>query len=479
MDGFGTSPFVLPNMFPAPGAVLQNEILRRDKQQENRLEAELKAKENQEKSQLYNLNRIRQATDLTKYDDVEQHVDAVSARELQKIQENALKNYTKLDPAQMEFLLNKDMSSFINWHTGAKQASKKINEDFKLFKDQYKNINPKQAYDVATNEFLKDFIDIGQSGELSYKDPVSIQPRDYVGLLETPEILGQLEVDTSPLQKALEAIPKTTVGDKEYTSNKGRVHKFDWSGLKTDYSELEEDERGRPKQFQLKAGSTIGGKKLIPEDLKKYLLTQPQVRTAVGKLWGDKKRELEAQGTKVNPQIETELFDMFLYDIANKHLPHDVRISEGQVVPKITVNTGKQTKAEIEAATPLDLTQYNQDGKNYDITELAPGIKVTGLPTGTTLAAQKILYNPDTKEVTYTDVQGNTKKQNFNTFRQNIATINTGVDLSFIDRLKVTGRPGESKTQPTGYSQITETNKGKIGVKNGKWYYVDTGKPAQ
>lgn len=39
--------------------------------------------------------------------------------------------------------------------------------------------------------------------------------------------------------------------------------------------------------------------------------------------------------------------------------------------------------------------------------------------------------------------------------------------------------PNTVGKQTTEYSQITETNKGKIGVKNGKWYYVDTGKPAQ
>jgi hypothetical protein len=38
---------------------------------------------------------------------------------------------------------------------------------------------------------------------------------------------------------------------------------------------------------------------------------------------------------------------------------------------------------------------------------------------------------------------------------------------------------GANKKPQTGYTQITETNKGKIGVKNGKWYYVDTGKPVE
>jgi hypothetical protein len=68
-----------------------------------------------------------------------------------------------------------------------------------------------------------------------------------------------------------------------------------------------------------------------------------------------------------------------------------------------------------------------------------------------------------------------------------------------ITRVPIPGRPGEtfqsldqareflereqqgmSSTRPvkaTGYTNVTETNKGTIGVKNGKWYNIKTGKP--
>lgn len=38
---------------------------------------------------------------------------------------------------------------------------------------------------------------------------------------------------------------------------------------------------------------------------------------------------------------------------------------------------------------------------------------------------------------------------------------------------------GKDKAKASGYSNVTETDKGTIGVKNGKWYYVKTGKLAQ
>lgn len=467
-EGFGTSPFVLPNMFPAPGDVLQSEVTRRDRQ--SAIDAELQQRSigEQQKNELYNLNRIRQATDLSKYNDVEQHVDAISAKELQKIQEHALQNYTKLDPAQMEFLLSKDMQNFVGWHGAAKAASRKLNEDFKLYKEVNKNVNPIQAYDVAQKEFFKDFIDYKNDGTIGYKDPTSLQPRDYIGLLDTPEVLSEIDVDLSHLQKAIETIPKYSVGDNQYTSNKGFSHKFAWGGLKTDFSEVVEDERGRPTRFQLKTDKVIGDKKLIPDDLKQYLMTQPQFKNAALKIWGQKKKEFEAAGKPITPQIEGELFDMFLYDVANKHLPHDIKISEGSTVPKITnitnVNTSKN-------ATPIDLTEYpDVSGGGKDITSLMQGVDVVSLVTGDKFAATKITFNPTTKKVTLIDPVNNKEEtMNLTTFLQNIKPQNPAQDVKWLKEgltNPVTGQAPQPKTKNISESTL----KSLIGTKGYEGY---------
>jgi len=45
---------------------------------------------------------------------------------------------------------------------------------------------------------------------------------------------------------------------------------------------------------------------------------------------------------------------------------------------------------------------------------------------------------------------------------------------------KTPGTGAGGAQQPKNeYSQVTETNKGTIGVKNGKWYYIKTGKPVE
>jgi hypothetical protein len=130
------------------------------------------------------------------------------------------------------------------------------------------------------------------------------------------------------------------------------------------------------------------------------------------------------------------------------------RIEKADPIKIYNNNGHKPTQKEIEAGTPLSLKQYGVEGDSYDVTPLASGIKVTGLPTGQSLAVKKLLFNPDTKEVTYTDQLGNTKKSDFETFRQDIATLNTGVDLSFIDRLKVTGRPTKNEPAKTSSKMV-------------------------
>ncbi len=165
---------------------------------------------------------------------------------------------------------------------------------------------------------------------------------------------------------------------------------------------------------------------------------------------------VRGQVIKANPGIDINspqaknAARAIMYDELKRRKPGGMEDVEEVKANPVKVYTGggsKPSKKEIEANTPINLSQYGTKGDYYNVTKLAPGIKVTGLPTGQTYAATEILFNPDTKEVEYTDVQGNKEKVDFDTFRQNIATINTGVDLSFIDRLKVTGRPDGNKQQ--------------------------------
>lgn len=87
---------------------------------------------------------------------------------------------------------------------------------------------------------------------------------------------------------------------------------------------------------------------------------------------------------------------------------------------------------------PLNLSNYPKEGDSSNVTELMQGINVGKNWEGKLTSASKVLYNPKLKLFTVTDEDGNVRKVDFDTFRQNIATINTGIDLKQIDRLGAT-----------------------------------------
>lgn len=81
-----------------------------------------------------------------------------------------------------------------------------------------------------------------------------------------------------------------------------------------------------------------------------------------------------------------------------------------------------------------EMTPPPKYGENYDLTERFQGLKVGNL-AGTPEVAQigsKIIYNPNTKTVTYKDFAGNEKTKSFQQFYDDIATINTVQDLKIV-----------------------------------------------
>ena len=81
-----------------------------------------------------------------------------------------------------------------------------------------------------------------------------------------------------------------------------------------------------------------------------------------------------------------------------------------------------------------EMTPPPKDGENYDLTERFQGLKVGNL-AGTPEVAQigsKIIYNPNSKTVTYKDFAGNEKTKSFQQFYDDIATINTVQDLKIV-----------------------------------------------
>lgn len=358
------------------------------------------------------------------------------------------------------------------------QKAKYINE----------NLN-KRLQDIPANSgYIKDKLRqeslrgafYGPDGKL--KDITTIDP-DIDWMAEAVRKNPLAVTDNTGLQEYITKTSKNTelIDAKTYNSKGGFARKK----LKVTapgFMQLDKDERGNdtrdlvPK-FELAADDEnpithefVGkdGKKvvapvrLVDENVfKQILASNPSYADNLrGQVMGVLEQYKNPDGSTIdiNSPQATNVARALLYDDLKALRPgtvEDFVETKPNQIRLYNSSGGRPSKAEVLAGTPLDFSEYKKVGDGYDITELAPGINVTGLPDGKKLAATQIVYNPDTKKVTYTDVMGNTKTQNFETFRQNIATINTGVDLSFIDRLKVTGRPGQSNVPKTTAKMVT------------------------
>lgn len=104
----------------------------------------------------------------------------------------------------------------------------------------------------------------------------------------------------------------------------------------------------------------------------------------------------------------------------------------------------------------MNVANIPKEGENYDLTERLQGLKVKDL-AGKTLGFQpdsKITYNPMSKQITYTDLTGNTRTKPIDQFRNDIETINTKQDLQVLDNvIKAIDSPQSKKiNQPVKIS---------------------------
>jgi hypothetical protein len=330
---YSSSPFILPSQWGAPGRSLDDLI---ESQYQNRERQERK----KEQYRLFNIRELDQDTDLSKFRTGREVFDKYTQKEIEKIKNKALSEYMSLPPEEAKYKIGQDMKNLVEWHNAVSSNISNIESGLNEFKKTYSGtVDMLGANDIAYSNLANDFLERDASGEFVRKSPAIVGQRNYVSELLNPENLNKLNVNTSVFQKAIEGIPKTMVGDKEYKSKRGVSHKFNWSGYKTDYSEMQEDESGRPQRFGLATDRKSGDIRLIPQNLKDYLINQPSVKVAADRLWNEEKQRIESkQGEKIDPRIEDEVKDAFLYNLADKYLPHDIRIEKGETIPKSVTN---------------------------------------------------------------------------------------------------------------------------------------------
>ena len=131
-----------------------------------------------------------------------------------------------------------------------------------------------------------------------------------------------------------------------------------------------------------------------------------------------------------------------------------------QKAQPIIINNNSGTTS--KTPTQIDLREYpDVAGGGKDITNLMQGVKVTGLPNGKTLLAEKVYYNPTNQRVTFKEYAerdesgaiitgGGEKTVSLTTFLQNIKSNNPGTDMKFLEGLR---------NPITGAAPTTDNNK--------------------
>ncbi len=210
-DGFGTSPFILPNMFGSPGQAVENTLRRQERKEERDYDRQLRERDKQNQYRLFNIREIDQDTDFSKFRTGEERFDTYTQKELQNIKNKALAEYVSLPPEEAKYKIGKDMQDLVQWHGAVTANIGDVKEGLKELNRKFPNIDPMQAHDLAYLNLGRDYLEKDAGGNLVRRKPEIVNPKNYVAELFTPENFSQLNIYTSLFQKSIELIPKTSV----------------------------------------------------------------------------------------------------------------------------------------------------------------------------------------------------------------------------------------------------------------------------
>lgn len=340
----GSYAYVLPQSNVSLEEAMQSAINRKDEQARYSEQRDYQRQQQQSQqdkaNRLYNLKEIDADTDPSKYLTGEQKFDAYTQSDLAKIRDNALQNYVKLDPAEMEYRLTKDMQDLIQWHTAGKNVIKSASESLKEFNKTYPNVNATKAHDYVYGNMLNDFLETDPTGQVKRKSTELIKPRDYVADLNKPEVLATMVDDVTPFEDYFSGQKTSNVGEKEYVNNKGKVVSYKWSGAETPYSERITAPDGKVTGYRMKGqDSPIKDVRMFADEDYAGLQQNPKVWAAANALW---QKEKERKGLNLKGTDEEIMKNVFLHQKASQFLRHGFKTEEIEKTPvtKITVNAG-------------------------------------------------------------------------------------------------------------------------------------------
>ena len=357
-DGYNNADyaFTLPNYFPAPGQVLQSAIARQDRKAEfdyeNQMRAMQAAQKKAEEDRMRNLGVLYKETDFgPQFATPNLQVNSITQKELQKIRNEGYQLIGK-SPEEFQNLFNTKLSDLVQWVNMAKVDASNIEKNQKEINSTYTNIDINKANSLLSKSFLENYTEVDPAtGELKRKNYSSVVPnKNYFEQFDNPKNLASIVTDVSPFYGWFPKVQSSQTGDSQSVSKNGVVNKESWTAYTTPYTKVDFDEKGKPfisvTSVSMPYTNPVTGKTesmpVADESLMTDVMAKPDTKIAAYKAWEDEKAKRKVDYK--DPAIDEIMFKNFIYNTANRLLPHEVKTQEATKTPVINVSTGDKAK---------------------------------------------------------------------------------------------------------------------------------------
>ena len=218
-DGFGTSPFVLPQMFAPPGQALDNKLDRDFREKQYNSEMDWRRQRQQESDDWRKLQLIQELTDIDKYQTGEAAADALGYEKSQEILQRYTAAAGSMTPAELQYKISQDIGKTTVGMQNMKDELKLSDEKIKQYKKIYPSLNDVELTKIVRadvigrringNEFANP-IDANQPSGLNLDDP------DFISdFIDVNKGLKDAVVNPKNIQKGVNVLrgsPSSYVG---------------------------------------------------------------------------------------------------------------------------------------------------------------------------------------------------------------------------------------------------------------------------
>lgn len=513
MAGYNNADYAvsLPSVFGSPGEALDQAILSKERKQE-RLSAQLERDRNflekqrefdlrmQDRNDMEDYRKAKMITDLTDLSKHQTGSDVANAVGSQKVSDIVGK-YTSMAKgmsyADLLNGINKDMSSTVSAMDAMKNELETADKGIAMLKQKFPELNISQLM----QEYRADVVNrrLGKNNE--FVNPLEVVPSDFEQKLADTDFLSKYIQGNSGLVKAIQ----NPTGLDESTAFVGTPDSHMKYQAKIPFWKTP---NFSPEQ--LTGGFLKSG--VVPElKIKESILPMTNLPSNVNKKVPFKivdkevldrfienpstNLELTAAARRKFPQYDS--FNATEKEYAKSNVLHDhiSELDQLQYHPtgftkasrtSNTINLGdrgteiKDVYAEVKGKMP-------ENGKALSLN------KLSDVAQSTILDYVRKIRNPDATQANvaiWEDKNGEVGVYTVNKGEDGITRIdekiaplsyfgtNTKVNTTAKQKQELIKKEAQQKSTEE-YTNITETNKGKIGVKNGKWYDIKTGKPIQ